>query len=342
MKYNDYISSLNPRDELMDKTRKSVNAAVIEQNKIHTRRLNLILSSAACFIVLAASVLTINGLNRSAPLTPNNNSNTVSSKTISTTKTTKTTKTIIINTDNDSQKSMPQRILINGYGYRQVCDNNKKAGWGEDNGNVVIEENDIGKKICTIKAENLLDDESLEEMATMSESKAKSNSFFGAKAYKYNKCKNGTVLIVKTKDEYYLFTLQNFTDKVTIKEVYNLFSADGKNPVNEIKVVKSDKHSSFNDKLIKTVKKDKTKKIISLLNEINKAIEEEEVFDKYSNDIESEDLYHIEILFEDGTSFKLLLYRHFVQFGGLSSPNHNNHFEISEKEYNDIFNEIVN
>ena len=343
MNYNEYINSLQPGEELKDKIRNSVEHEIAEQNRIRIRRRNVILSSAACFVLLAVSVVSIRALNNSTPPVTGKTETSLGDKT--TTKRTVPETTIVsnkitINTNNNGQKSMPQRIIVNGYGYFQVCDNSKKDHWGDDNGNIVIEESDIGDMICLLKADNLVDEDALEDMATMSDSQAENNRFYNAKVYKYSKCKNGTVLIVKTSDDYYMFTFSDFLESVGIDEVLNLYNANGNNTLKEIEIIKCDEESSFNDKNLRTITNQKDiNKIIELLSKENTAANGDETISKYSDDISNGAPYKIVATYTDNSELSILIYPHFINLE-IGVPNDYNYYEISDEEYNGILSAI--
>ena len=75
MNYFDYIENINPSDELETKVKNAVMSDVNERSRLRIRRRSMLISSAACFAVLAVCVASFNALNRSKPSVDGNTQN---------------------------------------------------------------------------------------------------------------------------------------------------------------------------------------------------------------------------------------------------------------------------
>ena len=380
MNYNDYISSVEPKKELKDITKASVQAAINEQNRLRIRKRNIVLSSAACFVVLAVSVVSFNALNNNTPpiigeseaslssnepktTKPNstiNNNTTLTTERNSTSQTRKPNNTtnnntthttsennkinnttvnttdsaiqngkIIINTEIVDSKYGAQKIIVDGNVYLQYCNRGNKQCWGEDNGNVVINGEDIGGEITTIDSNNLVEDGIT--LSTLDISSAKSNTFYNAKVYQYKKCKNGTVLVVKTKNSYYLFTLKGFVNKTSSGKIIDIYTASGNNPVSKEVLY-------YKDKKVSTItNSEDIERIINILSMSHTNYNTSEIASKgyIRDDGDYDSLYKIELTFKDKTDLTINVEKHFFDMG-LYSKNYYGYYELNKADFEAI------
>ena len=259
--------------------------------------------------------------NNTTQTTANNNKN---NTTENTTDSAVQNSKIIINTENNDGKYGAQRIIVNGRVFLQYCNRGNKQCWGEDNGNVVINGSDIGNKILTIEANNLVEDGIT--LSTIDSSSAKSNTFYNAKVYQYKKCQNGTVLVVKSKDTYYLFTLKGFVNKTSSGKIIDIYTASGNNPVCKAVLY-------YKDKKVSTItNSEDIEKLTTLLSESYKNRNTDEIVSKFSD---HNSLYCIEFTFEDKTTLNIYISKNFFNMG-LYSKDYYGYYELSEADFEAI------
>lgn len=230
---------------------------------------------------------------------------------------------IKINVASDGNKYGAQKIKIGDKVYIQYCLDGKKAEWGDDNGNLTIEKEDIGDLVCTLNADKLIDMEHWYDYSAMSSSQAKESKFNNAKIYEYKKCKNGTQLLAKTDSDYYLFYLSDFTTKVTASQVIDIYSASGSNAVKKIEV-----NNSF------TIKdQDKITAIFDALKSSNNNCTLTEIISKgYGNENEK---FNLVFTFEDGTYLKANIYKNYFAFSVVQKSDYG-YYNLSSTQYDSL------
>lgn len=229
MDYLDYIQSIEPPAILKDKTQVRVKEAIEKRNMIAKKR-NTFLSAAACFILIVGIVSAL----KNDKLQPNKLTSDVGSVQTSAEMSSEQEHFYVKLEDNSHSKQGAQKIILNGKIYLQYCDKSKKAGWGDDNGNIILNKSDFGNPVCTLRGENLYD--WTESGMLMDDNSAKENRFLNAKVYEYTKVKSNTVYIVQTADEYYLFTLSGYVKKQSFSDIMDTCTASDSSKIKSIQI----------------------------------------------------------------------------------------------------------
>ncbi|MDE6385040.1 MAG: hypothetical protein K2L36_02710, partial [Eubacterium sp.] len=222
MNYNEYNNQLKLSDDLYEKTLAGVKSGISKHNQVRKKRKTVLFSAAACFVIFACSVSAVKHLSKNSPFdvlestikTPTENSNKDNS--------------IIFNTE---ETKYPHKIIINNKIYSQYYFGDEK---GDKNNNIELKQSEIGELICEIDYFNLTDD--LTDFAPMSIEEAKDNKFYKAKVFTYAKAKSDNLIIVQAENDYYLFYLNGLTTDYTIKDLLNIYTADGANKIIGIEV----------------------------------------------------------------------------------------------------------
>lgn len=298
MNYVTYIDTLKPESILEYRTENLVKDKIKEKNITIKKRKAACLSAAACFAVIATTVLSEKDLNDK----PYIESNTTIISTAP-----KTDKKITINTNTDSSKYGAQKIIIDNMVYCQYCRSGDKAKWGEDNGNVDISTDDIGELICTLDAKKLI---ALEQWGnysvTMTDKEAQSSIFNKAEIYEYRHCKNSTRLLAKANESYYFFDLSDLTVKSSVKDIFDIYTASGNNRVKRIEFIENSPDMENVKKTNSTTDKNEIDKIINALKNCNDNYLLDYIYSKeyaanyksFSNDYEK---YTLVFVFDDDT-----------------------------------------
>lgn len=157
----------------------------------------------------------------------------------------------------------------------------------------------------------------------MSEVEAKEHPLYHAKVYKYNNCKNNTLMLAENDGYYYMFKLSSFISdspesNISAKDIFNLYSLNGKNPVASIEIYSS-KWEKENDENYQAITHIKTIEdnaeidfIMDILNDSEINSSENDIFDSLSE--LSEDKYYITFVFEDNTRLYLSVTENYYYF----------------------------
>ena len=222
MNYTEYNNQLKLPDDLYKKTLAGVKSEISKHNQIQRKKKFAYLSFAACFMILVTSISTVKYFNN------------VPSDTFETTHNSSTNNKGF-STDNRTIKikiedtKYPQKIIIDNKIYSQYYFGDAKA---DKNNNIELKQSEIGDLVCKLDYFNLTND--LSKYVPMTVEEAKNNKFYKALVYKYAKSDN--LIIVQTNNEYYIFYLNGLTTDYTIKDLLNLYTANGNNEIIAIEI----------------------------------------------------------------------------------------------------------
>lgn len=187
-----------------------------------------------------------------------------------------------------------------------------------------IETSDIGAEIIILDQINMGEiDIYTGGFNNMNETEAKAHPLYHAKIYRYNNCKNDTLVLAESKGNYYMFKLLSFiTDcpesSIFATDIFDIYSSFGKNPVMSVEINKSE-WKKENDRNFQTITPIKTISnridIDSIINVLNSSIinnSEKEIFNNLNK--LSKDKYYITFIFEDNTRLQLSVTENYYYF----------------------------
>ncbi len=226
MNNNGFNGQIELPEELCERTKDAVKAAVTKHNQVHRKRRTVLLSTATCLAVFAISIVSVKYFKQDQ-LAPSENTtiNGTQSTTADNPVNTPTKNDTVIYLENNNDKHPPQDFALNGKIYWQYS-----LGKSYSETKIKINQSDIGEMICELGAENLAKYSTSYEQWT-------DNLFNKAKVYKYTRAKSDNIVIVQTTDgAYYLFSLFGLTDDQGMSGLLNAYTAGGANEIIGIEI----------------------------------------------------------------------------------------------------------
>lgn len=223
MNNNGFNGQIELPEELCEKTKDAVQAAVTKHNQVHRKRRTVLLSTAACLAVFAISIVSVKYFkqNQIAP-----SENPTSSGTGTHISDTPTANDEGIYLESNGNLPIPQSFTLNNKEYLQYS-----IGMSYEETKIKINQSDIGEMICELGAENL------KEYSSHIYENWTDTIFLNAKVYRYTKAKSDSILIVQTTDgKYYLFSIDGVSGNSSITDLINDFSAGGVNEIIGIEI----------------------------------------------------------------------------------------------------------
>lgn len=332
MNYDDYIESLQPDTDLKSKTKKRVQSTIARKNTGYKKKVMFSLATGFTAVVLFFFTANLYFDKFDLSKTDHGVSLAANSSEV-------TDERIVINTLSENSKSGPMLIIINNRIYRQFCDDSQKGDWGNDNGSIVLSKSDLGEEIGELHSNNMTTLERFDHSKTMSESEAMSSRFYKAKIYTYTPCKNDTILLAKTEKDYYMFhlyalSLTTSPADFTARDIINLYTVSGANPINSIKIEKVSEQNGVEClKTLKTIYD--TARIHSVMEILTKETDyctEAYLDSVYSNP--ASETYRISISCRDHTTLSVHVSKGVIFFENWSIPRYGNPaYQLSTSDY---------
>lgn len=326
MNYNEYVETLQPRAGFKEDTVQKIKCEITRRNTAVRRRRVCTLSAAACLVLLAAvfAVYKYSSAQNYIPLSPETpSSNEADSQTANEadTQMEKEANTeiaeetgeadeknsIVINTAADDVKWGEMYIVIDDRVYQHYVDSRDA---------VVISAADIGEELCLLDENNMVlavDQDGFSRISELYDvDDVKISKFYGAVVYQYEKCKNDTVLLVQTGDDFCMFTLcaMSLTEPAasfSAADILDFYAASGENAVVSIDVQKAG-YGKFDEEVVEYSKTIADEALIQSAQSIIKSAEASQTGCIEVPDGAEECTYYLTVNYADGTSLTAEFY----------------------------------